>query len=348
VKNVSLATIQALLLGDVDTTLKSISSKAGLSIGGLHSTLQRHGYTNLNHLRKELHIPMVRRTGRPPTINASIYEEVTVDLLQQFHALDYKGKAVRTLSRDNKPWFVAKDVCDILGITNSRNAFTRLSEKMKGLCNVDTPGGPQQMQIINEPGVYKLSFTSRKPYAEAFTDWLASDVLPSLRHKGSYSIQPPTTMTQLEIVAHNSQTLVEHDRRLNALEFKVTAIMASVSNVAASLVSIEKKGQDAEESLLTLPAPSVLAPELSVRMQINRLVRGFVNSKGVDSSTAYNRLYAEFRDRHGVNLWARINGKEKALDVAERLGMLEQLYAVAHSMYGASNQLVRSAGLYDF
>lgn len=60
------------------------------------------------------------------------------------------------------------------------------------------------MTVVNEPGVWKLTFTSRKPKAERFTDWLATDVIPTLRKTGSYAIKPPVPMTQLEIVAANA------------------------------------------------------------------------------------------------------------------------------------------------
>ena len=106
-----------------------------------------------------------------------------MDKLQFF---DYQGVGVRTVIKDNEPWFAAKDVCDILEISNNRDAIGRLSASMKGVATTDTLGGNQQMTVISEAGVYKLVFTSRKPEAEKFTDWIALEVIPSIRKHGGY------------------------------------------------------------------------------------------------------------------------------------------------------------------
>lgn len=97
---------------------------------------------------------------------------------------NYSGTEVRTVIKDEEPWFVAKDVCVVLDIDSTQ--IRRLNEKQKGLHTIQTPGGNQQMAIINEAGLYKLMFTSRKPDAEKFTDWVTEEVLPSIRKHGAY------------------------------------------------------------------------------------------------------------------------------------------------------------------
>lgn len=119
-----------------------------------------------------------------------------MDAIQQ--VFEYQGTQIRTVTRDGNPWFVAADVCRILEITNYRNAVGRLNDRMKGVHTVDTLGGPQETLIINEAGVYKLTFTSRKPEAEKFTDWLAEEVIPAIRKTGTYS----TTHTYDNDVLH--------------------------------------------------------------------------------------------------------------------------------------------------
>lgn len=99
---------------------------------------------------------------------------------------NYQEKQVRTVVKDGEPWFVAKDVCEVLEITDTWSAVSRLSEKMKGTDTISTLGGNQEMNIISEAGVYKIVFTSRKPEAEKFTDWVTSEVLPSIRKTGVY------------------------------------------------------------------------------------------------------------------------------------------------------------------
>jgi len=69
---------------------------------------------------------------------------------------------------------VAKDVCDVLEIGNSRDAISNLDEDEKGVVNTDTLGGKQEMRIINESGLYSLILRSRKPEAKAFKKWITS------------------------------------------------------------------------------------------------------------------------------------------------------------------------------
>ncbi|MBE2919282.1 phage antirepressor Ant [Anoxybacillus flavithermus] len=98
----------------------------------------------------------------------------------------YSGSQVRTIIKDGEVWFVAKDVCEVLGITKHRDAISRLSDRQRGSVKVDTLGGPQEMAAINEAGVYKLVFRSNKPEAERFSDWVAEEVLPTIRKTGGY------------------------------------------------------------------------------------------------------------------------------------------------------------------
>lgn len=112
----------------------------------------------------------------------------------------YHNSRVRVVNQDGTAWFVAKDVCDILEITNYRNAVSRLKDTMKGVHTVDTPGGKQDMVTVNEAGLYKLVFTSRKEEAEHFTDWIALEVLPSIRKHGIYA-----TSTTIDKIINNPE-----------------------------------------------------------------------------------------------------------------------------------------------
>ena len=100
----------------------------------------------------------------------------------------YKEHEVRTTEIDGEIWFVAKDVCDILEHSNSRMAVEELDEDEKGVSKVYTPGGMQDMTVVNEAGVYALVFKSRKPEAKQFSRWVRHEVLPQIRRIGSYSV----------------------------------------------------------------------------------------------------------------------------------------------------------------
>ena len=102
----------------------------------------------------------------------------------------YKAHQVRTTTIDGEIWFVAKDICDILEIVNHRDAVTALDDDERRVSEIATPsnGGYSEVNFINEPGLYKLIFKSRKPEAKAFTRWVTHDVLPSVRKTGTYSV----------------------------------------------------------------------------------------------------------------------------------------------------------------
>ena len=98
----------------------------------------------------------------------------------------FEGHNVRTLTIDDEPWFVAKDVCYVLEISNTSQAISALDNDEKGICNNDTLGGSQTMSTINESGLYSLILRSRKPEAKRFKKWVTSEVLPSIRKQGAY------------------------------------------------------------------------------------------------------------------------------------------------------------------
>ena len=95
-------------------------------------------------------------------------------------------KPVRVCAINGAPWFVAKDVCEVLGISKYRDSVAALDEDERGSVLMDTLGGKQQMAAINESGLYHLIFQSRKAEARKFRKWVTGEVLPSIRRKGYY------------------------------------------------------------------------------------------------------------------------------------------------------------------
>ena len=107
--------------------------------------------------------------------------------IQTFDSPEFGSiRAIR--DEDGEPMFVAKDVCAALGLGNSRQALARLDDDEKGVISNDTPGGEQQMQAVNEAGLYVLVLSSRKPEAKAFKRWVTHEVLPALRRDGGYMV----------------------------------------------------------------------------------------------------------------------------------------------------------------
>lgn len=103
----------------------------------------------------------------------------------------FRDHAVRVILIDGEPWFVATDVCAALGYRDAEKGTRILGTHQKGTQIVRTLGGPQKMTIVSEGGMYRLVLRSRKPEAEAFTDWVTDEVLPSIRKTGGYGVRQP-------------------------------------------------------------------------------------------------------------------------------------------------------------
>lgn len=115
---------------------------------------------------------------------------------------EYEGQQVRTVVIDGQPWFVAKDVCDVFGDTHYRRSVGRLDEDEKGVTPLSTPGGVQQITVVNESGLYTLLFNMQPQKKQTMTDeeyeervgrlrrfrrWVTHEVLPSIRQYGLYA-----------------------------------------------------------------------------------------------------------------------------------------------------------------
>lgn len=96
-----------------------------------------------------------------------------------------------SIDQNGDPWWVATDVCAVLGIANGRQAVGRIdSDDVCSTDAIDSLGRTQRSSTVNEAGLYSLILASRKPEAKAFKRWLTHEVLPTLRRTGSYSVEP--------------------------------------------------------------------------------------------------------------------------------------------------------------
>lgn len=103
---------------------------------------------------------------------------------------------IRTVEINNEPWFVGKDVAQALGYKNPQEAIrTHVDGDDKGVSEILTPGGRQNLPVINESGVYSLVLSSKLPTAKKFKRWVTSEVLPSIRKHGAY--MTPETLEKM-------------------------------------------------------------------------------------------------------------------------------------------------------
>lgn len=131
-------------------------------------------------------------------------------------ALAFEGKSVRIFERDGDPWFVAKDVCDLLDIANSRDAVSRLDDDQRESVPTDTIRGRQNVTVVSESGLYQILFLSIKPEAKRFRKWVTSEVLPQIRKTGGYVGGASTALSKLENALVDLAR--EHDARIGDLE----------------------------------------------------------------------------------------------------------------------------------
>jgi prophage antirepressor-like protein len=109
--------------------------------------------------------------------------------------------SVRSITVNGEPYFVGKDVAEILGYSNTRKAILdHVDEEDKGVTKCDTPGGSQELAVINESGLYSLILSSKLPGAKRFKRWVTSEVLPAIRKHGLFA---------MDDIVNNTDALIE-------------------------------------------------------------------------------------------------------------------------------------------
>jgi anti-repressor protein len=182
-------------------------------------------------------------------------EEKEIDYMNELKIFQNKEFGeIRTLIENGEPWLVGKDVCESFGDTNYRRSLSSVDDDDKRISQIETPGGKQNMIVINESGLYSLLFQMQPQKAKGvsqndslvderieklhrFKRWVTSEVLPSIRKNGGY-IAGQETMSDDELMARALQVaqnkILERDKQIETMKPK--AIFADA--VAASHTSI--------------------------------------------------------------------------------------------------------------
>ena len=188
---------------------------------------------------------------------------------------EFEQNKVRVIEKDGQPWWVAKDVCDVLELTNSREALKALDEEETGSVRISDgtspKGGNPNMSIINESGLYALIVRSNKQQAKKFRKWVTSDVLPSIRKHGAY-----LTPQKIEEFLFNPDTIIKIAQNFKAEQEKVKVLQLKVM----------------EDHPKVLFADSVSASHSSILIgDLAKLIR----QNGVD--IGQNRLFSWLREK---------------------------------------------------
>ena len=143
---------------------------------------------------------------------------------------EYGGQQVRVINRDGEPWFVLTDLCRVLELPNASMVARRIDPEMKGVSQIDTHGGPQQMAVVSEPGMYEVVIRSDKPEATAFRRWITSEVLPSIRKTGSFAIPESREQLLARAVIEAQAAIAEQTETIRMLTPKANYVDVFVAD----------------------------------------------------------------------------------------------------------------------
>ena len=159
---------------------------------------------------------------------------------------------------DGNPWWIAKDVCRVLGIGDISQAVERLDDDEKLMRALHVSGQNRDVWTVNEPGLYSLIIRSNKPEAIKFKRWITHEVLPSIRKTGKYEVG---NVTELDLIIQSAQAMkkiehkqMEHDQRIQILEAKqhqnsgetgywTISAWCKLNNLSLSLDDAKRKGR---------------------------------------------------------------------------------------------------------
>ena len=157
----------------------------------------------------------------------------------------YESHEVRTITDEKgEPWWVAKDVCEVLGIANPRDAVSSLDDDEKADVGISDGSQNRKTNIINEPGLYSLIIRSNKPEAKKFKRWITHEVLPAIRKIGTYSVQhkiPQTYAEALWLAANQARQIEKQAPKVAFVENYVEAYGLKTLTETAKTLDFKRK-----------------------------------------------------------------------------------------------------------
>ena len=209
---------------------------------------------------------------------------------------NYESSEIRTVQINGEPWFVLSDVCKVLELSSPHKVAERLDGDEKGRNQIPTLGGVQEMAVVNESGLYTVILRSDKPQAKPFRKWVTSEVLPSIRKHGSYSVQ-----SQFADLSPQLQVLIQMETRQKQIE-------ARQAEQATALAGLEQKIQNTCEVI----ALDKTAWRKDSEHLINKIARATGEGYG-GIRLLYEEIYRSIESRAGVSLNTRLTNKRNRM-----------------------------------
>lgn len=201
----------------------------------------------------------------------------------------YGDKPLRTVERDGELWWVLKDVCEVLGIVDSKSVPRRLdSDEVDQIPLTDKLGRKQSSYVVNEPGLYSVILRSDKPEAKDFKRWVTHEVLPSIRRTGSYGMAPAQVqpMTPAQLLAAQAQVLVDMEQRMDEVQGQMQALDAKV---------------DTALSVFSRPSQDHWTADM------DQAIKELCEVRHLSVTATKGRMYAELERTAGCQINARLN-----------------------------------------
>ena len=163
--------------------------------------------------------------------------------MNDLQTFTYNSNEVRTVEMNGEPWFVLKDVCEVLGIADHKVTARRLdADEVCQTPLTDSMGRQQETTVINESGLYNVILRSDKPEAKPFRKWVTSEVLPSIRKHGAYM-----TSETLQAAILNPDTMIQLCQQLKAEQDKNAALTAANSQLTVDKQIMQPKADYFDE-----------------------------------------------------------------------------------------------------
>lgn len=212
---------------------------------------------------------------------------------------------IRTVTIDNEPWFVGKDVATALGYKNTRQAIlTNVMDEDKGVHSVDTPSGKQEMTVINESGLYALIFGSKLDSAKRFKHWVTSEVLPSIRKNGNYQMMQHES-SELSPQLQMLQGLLDQMKETEIANKKRDRQIALAQETAEKAVETTERMKD-----------EIISPFDNWRDDINKKVRQISIASGIPYQGLFTSLYSDLEHIGRCDLSTRQRNKRDRMERA--------------------------------
>ncbi len=196
---------------------------------------------------------------------------------------DFETNNIRVVLIDDQPWFVAADVCAVLGIRDTHDATRNLDDDEKGTDTIRTPGGEQAVTVVSEAGLYSLIIRSRKPAAKPFKRWITHEVIPSIRKTGGY-LANPDGLDELE-VAEKYVAALKAKRELES--------QLAISGPKAEYVDAFVNG-DSDATVLRVVAGQLQIGEKELRSFLLEQKAIYQKLEGRRFSRSKGRMVAEY------------------------------------------------------